>query len=293
MVSNRSTYSQNQKNEERSRIIITDFFNEYFWKFRDIHDRENDLDGFIEVFDKEEDGVYRTTGKFLKAQLKSVTDKTIKIKKDGIITYKADAKFVHFCDVCDEPVILFICNVEDGKTYFLWMQEYIYKVLDNKNPNWRNNKTSVSLSFSPTPLDDIAIDKLRNIAYNGYKIAIQLRENRKYKEHREKIIREANKGKVYLASVLTDEGHERYRPVYIATKTPTNRIFIIPISALPPKRRSHYVLTKDSVPFLNYHPSTLKIESVQEIPPHKLMIYMGTLPSTDVDKISNTLKKFF
>lgn len=52
MVSNRSTYSQYQKNEEDSRTIISAFFNKHFWKFRDIHDRDNDLDGFIELSTK-------------------------------------------------------------------------------------------------------------------------------------------------------------------------------------------------------------------------------------------------
>ncbi|PFW81789.1 hypothetical protein COL27_18645 [Bacillus sp. AFS075960] len=179
-----------------------------------------------------------------------------------------------------------------GKPIFFGCRS-IYKTLDIKNLDWRENKTKVSLSFPPIQLNDLkSIDKSRDIAHNGYKTAIHLRENGKYKEHKEKFIQKENKDDVYIASIVREDGHEVIRPVHIATKTYKNRIFIIPISALPSKRSSHYVLTGYSAPFLHCE-STLMTDFIQEIPPHKLMLYKGTIQLSDVDKISNILKTFF
>lgn len=289
MVSKRSAYSQPQKNEEDSRTIISGHFNRNFWKFRDVHDRDNDLDGFIEVFEKEEDGVHRTTGKFLKAQLKSVDNDSVKIN-DGIITYTPTAKFVQFCDVCDEPVILFVCNVEDGKTYHLWMQDYIYSVLDKENPNWRNNTSSVTVKFNSTPLDDSVItNNLNKIAINGYKQTFQRRESGKYTRYTENALRDAHKGKVFFASVVSYEGQESIRPVYIASNNKRGRIFVVPITSRITQNSLDYSV---NVSFLK-GTSTFMIGDFQELLPYKLLKYIGTLPSSDINNITIKVKTLF
>ncbi|WP_017731520.1 DUF4365 domain-containing protein [Nafulsella turpanensis] len=177
MRSKLDTYSLN---EEDSRAIISKYCRMNNWKYRKM-EWDNDIDGEIEIFNEERE----TTAKFIKVQLKTINDPAKFEGLDSHVSYDAPVKFLNFCDVCEIPIILVVFNIQKEIGYFLFIQKYICEELDVKNPNWRNNSTTLRLQI---PLIDsfenaFSRAKLIEIAYSGTKLISQLRKIETYKNY--------------------------------------------------------------------------------------------------------------
>ncbi|ARD47106.1 DUF4365 domain-containing protein [Sporosarcina sp. P33] len=158
----RSQYDEKSINEGKSRRFFEGVIEENGWKYR-VQDKDNDIDGEIEVFSKEGE----TTAKIVKVQLKSTTSLKMAEK---LITFDCPVKFLNFCDVCDIPVIIVLYDVKEKKAYWLWTQQYIFKVLDKNNESWRNNTSSVTIKI---PIENEVLEdskfynEIKGISING------------------------------------------------------------------------------------------------------------------------------
>ncbi|MFU1796761.1 DUF4365 domain-containing protein [Paenibacillus azoreducens] len=173
----RSIYSINQQYEEESRTHLKYNFNKLGWKFRDLS-QDNDIDGELEIFDSIDERLDKqTSGKFIKVQIKSTKECNI---IDGLITFSCPVKFLHFCDVCDTPVLLVLYDYHSKEAYWVWIQHYIYNKLDIDNTNWRNNKESVAIKFSANDVvsnREVTFEtRLKDIAHNGTNEISQMRK---------------------------------------------------------------------------------------------------------------------
>jgi len=176
----KSKIDQYSINEDESRAIISKFCRDNIWKYRKM-EWDNDIDGEIEIFDKERE----TTAKFIKVQLKTVDDSK---KFEGLVDhydFDADIKFLHFCDVCDIPIILIVFNIHKEEGYFIFMQRYIYEELDIKNPKWRKNNSNVrvKIPLNNSLKSNLAKDSLENIATKGANQIFQLRKTATHKKY--------------------------------------------------------------------------------------------------------------
>ncbi|WP_339229832.1 DUF4365 domain-containing protein [Oceanobacillus sp. FSL K6-2867] len=159
---NRSQYDEKSINEGKSRRFFEGVIEENGWKYR-VQDKDNDIDGEIEVFSM----VGETTAKIVKVQLKSTT--SVKKGKE-LITFDCPVKFLNFCDVCDIPVIIVLYDVEEKRAYWLWTQQYIFKVLEKNNGNWRNNTSSVTIKIpieNEVSEESCFYDEIKGISING------------------------------------------------------------------------------------------------------------------------------
>ncbi|MEK4069819.1 DUF4365 domain-containing protein [Peribacillus sp. FSL R5-0717] len=112
------------------------------WKYRD-QEKDNDIDGEIEVFSNEGE----TTAKIIKIQLKAT--KELKYSEESII-FDCPIKFLNFCDVCDIPVVLVVYGVDEERAFWIWTQKYIFKALDSEGAEWRNNTSTVRIKIPIT-----------------------------------------------------------------------------------------------------------------------------------------------
>ncbi|TCP28783.1 uncharacterized protein DUF4365 [Scopulibacillus darangshiensis] len=138
----RSQYDENNKNEGKSIRFFEGVIEENGWKYRR-QEKDNDIDGEIETFS--ENG--ETTAKVIKVQLKATT--LLELNKD-LVVFDCPVKFLNFCDVCDIPIIIVVYGVEEKKAYWLWTQKYILQTLENNNPKWRENTSSVRIKIPIT-----------------------------------------------------------------------------------------------------------------------------------------------
>lgn len=138
----RSKYDENNRNEGKSIRFFEGVIEEKGWKYRR-QEKDNDIDGEIEVFS----GEGETTAKIVKVQLKATTN--LKVNNDSV-TFDCPVKFLNFCDVCEIPIIIVVYGVEEKKAYWLWTQKYILQKLDNDNPNWRDNSSRVTIKIPLT-----------------------------------------------------------------------------------------------------------------------------------------------
>ncbi|MFD4818015.1 DUF4365 domain-containing protein [Peribacillus butanolivorans] len=135
----RSQYDEKNINEGKSIRFFEGVIEENGWKYRR-QEKDNDIDGEIEVFSKKGE----TTAKIVKVQLKSTT--SLEVNKDSVI-FDCPVKFLNFCDVCDIPIIIVVYGVEEKKAYWLWTQKYILQTLDNDKSIWRDNTSTVRLKI--------------------------------------------------------------------------------------------------------------------------------------------------
>lgn len=141
------------------------------WKFRSRQEKDNDIDGEIEVFDE---GI--TTAKIIKVQLKASLEIEI---KDNFVIYDCPVKFLHFCDVCDVPILLVYYSVTDKKAYWLWTQMHIFKELNVNKADWRNNRGKVRLKIpieNEFTFSESFKGNIKKIADNGINEIQQLRK---------------------------------------------------------------------------------------------------------------------
>lgn len=139
----KSIFDDNQINEKKSRLFFDEKCTRLGWKFRD-YNMDNDIDGEIEVFDINKRGQYETNASYVKVQLKSTQGLTL----EGDLKYDLPVKFLNFADACDQPIILFLYDVNSENGYWLWVQRYIFNELDISSPGWRDNANTVRIKIN-------------------------------------------------------------------------------------------------------------------------------------------------
>lgn len=126
-------------------------------------EKDNDIDGEIEVFSNEGE----TTAKIIKIQLKAT--KELKYSEESII-FDCPIKFLNFCDVCDIPVVLVVYGVDEERAFWIWTQKYIFKALDSEGAEWRNNTSTVRIKIPITnevKQSDDFYNAIENISNEG------------------------------------------------------------------------------------------------------------------------------
>lgn len=113
------------------------------WVVRELSERDYGIDLHIEIFnqtgtDRSNHDAYESTGNLLNIQVKG-TDSEIKPSRENTIDFPLHRKNLSYFEKFAIPFILFRVDVSsnDGKIYFVWLQKYIKKKLDNDSPNWR------------------------------------------------------------------------------------------------------------------------------------------------------------
>ncbi len=135
----RSKLDEKQIYEYESSVFVEKIIIRNGWKYRE-QEKDNDIDGEIEVFSEEGE----TTAKVIKVQLKAT--KELPYSEESVI-FDCPVKFLNFCDVCDIPVILVVYGVDEEKAFWIWTQKYIFKALDSKGIEWRNNTSTVRIKI--------------------------------------------------------------------------------------------------------------------------------------------------
>lgn len=137
----RSKLDSKQISEYLSKLFIEKIVVSNGWKYR-TQEKDNDIDGEIEVFTNEGE----TTAKLIKVQLKATTE--LKYNEDtNSIVFDCPIKFLNFCDVCDFPVLLVIYSVTEEKAFWIWTQKYIFQELDSNGVDWRKNTSTIRLKI--------------------------------------------------------------------------------------------------------------------------------------------------
>ncbi|MED4117027.1 DUF4365 domain-containing protein [Priestia megaterium] len=201
----RSKLDLKQLYEYESSLFVEKVIIRNGWKYRE-QEKDNDIDGEIEVFS--EDG--EATAKIIKVQLKA--SKSLKYK-DEFVIFDCPVKFLNFCDVCDIPIILVVYDVDEEKAYWAWTQKYIFKYLDNEDLAWRNNTSSVRLKI---PIkDELKEDKE---FYNAIeKISCEgVNELQQWKKH---------ETSEYYFTILEEKDHSNLRHRRISAKVYIERSF--------------------------------------------------------------------
>lgn len=171
----RSKYSEELKLERESVLNLDKICLDLGWKYRDLP-LDNDVDGEIEIFN--EDSI--TEASFVKIQLKAT--KNIDKKENGVV-FKAPVKLLNFASECNQPLVLCLYDAIEKKFYWIWLQDYIFRVLNFENPKWFENKNSVSIKIPLLNTEDnfeIFLQEIKEIASNGIKEILQLKKIKKY-----------------------------------------------------------------------------------------------------------------
>lgn len=138
----RSQLDKRQLYEYESSMFIERIIIRNGWKYRE-QEKDNDIDGEIEVFSEEGE----TTAKIIKVQLKA--QKELKYSENSVV-FDCPVKFLNFCDVCDLPVILVLYSVDEDRAYWVWTQKYIFQTLDSESTDWRQNTSTVRIKIPIT-----------------------------------------------------------------------------------------------------------------------------------------------
>ncbi|NET69987.1 MAG: DUF4365 domain-containing protein [Sphaerospermopsis sp. SIO1G2] len=181
-MSNTSEHTWYQQREILSFNYLQSIITKKGCKIRKL-EQDNDIDAEIEIFDTLQDK-NQTLAQFIKIQLKAEDE--CEIKSDHIIYDKCPVKFLHFCDVCDIPVVLVLYEANTEKAYWLWMQDYIYNDLDINNYTWRNNQNTVTLKIPIHNLvnnDEIFFKDITLIGDKGINEISQMRKSKTYQNY--------------------------------------------------------------------------------------------------------------
>lgn len=95
-------------------------------------------------------------------------------------------KFLHFCDVCDIPIILVLYEAKSQKAYWLWTQNYIYSELDINNDQWRNNEDKVNIKLPISNLvsqEENFFNSFKQIANQGINQISQIRKSKTHQNY--------------------------------------------------------------------------------------------------------------
>lgn len=112
------------------------------WVIRELSERDYGTDMMIELFLPSDNLSYESSGALCNIQVKGTEKKLVK-SKDGTIHYSIKKSFLKYCEKFTIPFLLFRVDVssKNGEIYFLWLQRYIFDVLDEQQPSWRTDKT--------------------------------------------------------------------------------------------------------------------------------------------------------
>lgn len=141
-----------------------------YWVVRELTERDYGTDLLVEIFDRYgEAGSYFATGSILNLQVKGTTTKIKVNEKDTSISFSLKISFLKYVQKFPSPFILALVELSElepeGEIYFLWLQRYIYDVLDEQKPDWRESGQDTITVKIPT--DNVLprkLDKLKNIA---------------------------------------------------------------------------------------------------------------------------------
>lgn len=130
---------------------------------RDQTERDYGIDLAIECFDSGE-----PSGAYLLLQLKG-TDNPAPDSSTKLIPFDFEVKSLRRVERFVTPILLAWCPVQEEprRFWFLWLQEYIRVVLNNRKPSWRE-QTTVRLHIPSDNMvsvkDEIILRRLRHIA---------------------------------------------------------------------------------------------------------------------------------
>lgn len=145
------------------------------WIIRDINP-DYGLDKSVEVVEGS-----AVTGKELLIQLKGTN--TINIT-DGFVSYTLEVKNLKYYLQRDLPVVLTVVDITSRKCYWLFIQEFIYDILDQSNPQWMNQST-VTVKIPVSNELASTIPQLKDIALAGSTYIISKRLDKIPIEHLE------------------------------------------------------------------------------------------------------------
>lgn len=290
-----SQYGANDQKESKSRSRTESFFvEETHWKFRSILQQDNDIDAEIEVFDSISNSNPQTTAKFIKVQIKSTDNAEINLMNQEI-TYIATPKFVRFCYHCDIPIILLIHDIPKKTAYYVWMQKYIYEVLEKNNPAWRSNTSGITLKINILKmLSKGNLTDLRSIAFNGTTEILDMRRRSSYGVHQEQAQKSIKIGSLFYANL--DNFFTGIRPVYVASIPSPNKVIVCPLTSNTSKKfiygTTGIYLDKKNISILPKD-SVIMISKICVIEKHELLDYLGTVPQELSEVVSQKIKSLF
>lgn len=141
----KSEYAYNQLLEQKSIHYLLGTCIKSKFKYRQ-YDQDNDVDGEIEIFEKEQELLkYITKSKYIKVQLKA--QKEIKIK-DSYINFNCPVKLIKFIKDCDIPLILVLYDEKTNIGYWLFMQPYISNYIKDNDLNQKNKLIKIPIENS-------------------------------------------------------------------------------------------------------------------------------------------------
>lgn len=159
----RSEYTQNQLLEQKSIHYILGKCIRLNWKYRQ-YDQDNDVDGEIELFEKEENLIKQITkSKYIKVQLKA----TNKIEKnEHVVKFQLEKKFLEFIEECDIPLLLILYDNHEDTGYWLFLQRYLHENLSNNNNKPKKKTIEIPLKNNLENIEYFKNEILK-IATNG------------------------------------------------------------------------------------------------------------------------------
>lgn len=139
-----------------------------YWVVRELTERDYGTDLLIEIFDRYgEAGSYFATGSILNFQVKGTTTKLKFNQIDSTVSFTLKTSFLKYVQKFPSPFILALVDLSktEGKIYFLWLQRYIYDVLDEKKPDWRESgQKTITVRIPSSNILPQKLDKLKSIA---------------------------------------------------------------------------------------------------------------------------------
>lgn len=139
-----------------------------YWVVRELTERDYGTDLLVEIFDRYgEAGSYVATGSVLNFQVKGTTTELDFNKTDSTFSFTLKISFLQYVQKFPSPFILALVDLSktEGEIYFLWLQRYIYDVLDEKNPDWRESgQKTITLRIPSSNILPQKLDKLKSIA---------------------------------------------------------------------------------------------------------------------------------
>ena len=140
------------------------------WVVRELTERDYGTDLVVELFGLSHDNAgYYPTGATLNIQVKGTTKEAHILKNKNVISFSLKTSFLEYALKFPIPFILVLVDLTKPNTdgiYFLWIQRYVFDVLDEERQDWRESHqdtVTLKLPVENSLPDNIA--KLESIAY--------------------------------------------------------------------------------------------------------------------------------
>ena len=155
------------------------------WVVRELTERDYGTDLVVEVFGLSHDNAgYYPTGATLNIQVKGTTKELCTLKKNDVISFNLSVSFLKYALKFPVPFILVVVDLTKPNTdgiYFLWLQRYVFDVLDEERQDWREftqDTITVRIPIENCLLRNVA--KLEKIAYSLPKLEQLVKYNEIY-----------------------------------------------------------------------------------------------------------------